>query len=359
MGSIRVLLAISVVFIHSYGFVFVGGKLAVQLFYVISGFLISFILVEAKTYVSTKDFYLNRFLRLYPAYWLIAALALTALLAAGVLSGRSLGAVGTFMQIDLVGKLSLVASNLLIFGQDWIYFTAFNEGSTHLTTNFQETELGVWTGLLVPQAWTLGVELTFYLVAPFILRKKWLVLVLLGGSLILRVTLIYAGLGLQDPWTYRFFPTELALFLLGAVSHQFLKPLYERLGLLNVRTASATTLAVFASCAFFFVLPNHAYWSLLLVAVFVISLPWLFHFQRTNQWDRRIGELSYPIYLSHMLVILVAGSALDSLGMTDPTLGRTLIFIALTVLISLGINKTVGSWVKGRRDSIKARQSNS
>ena len=41
MGTIRLLLALAVVFTHSYGYLFTGGKLAVQLFYIISGYLMS------------------------------------------------------------------------------------------------------------------------------------------------------------------------------------------------------------------------------------------------------------------------------------------------------------------------------
>jgi peptidoglycan/LPS O-acetylase OafA/YrhL len=48
MGMLRTIFAISVVFVHSYGHVFVGGRNAVQLFYIISGFLISYVLVELK-----------------------------------------------------------------------------------------------------------------------------------------------------------------------------------------------------------------------------------------------------------------------------------------------------------------------
>jgi hypothetical protein len=40
---------------------------------------------------------------------------------------------------------------------------------------------------------------------------------LLAASLALRGVLIATGIGLGDPWTYRFFPTELALFLLGSL----------------------------------------------------------------------------------------------------------------------------------------------
>ena len=68
MGTLRTLLAIAVVLVHSYGFVMVGGRNAVQLFYMISGFLISYVLVERKVYKDTISFYINRYLRLYPIY---------------------------------------------------------------------------------------------------------------------------------------------------------------------------------------------------------------------------------------------------------------------------------------------------
>ena len=56
MGSLRTFLALTVVLSHSYGHIFVGGRLAVQLFYIISGFLISYILLEANSYKSLKGF---------------------------------------------------------------------------------------------------------------------------------------------------------------------------------------------------------------------------------------------------------------------------------------------------------------
>src|SRR5437763_1126907 len=79
MGSLRTIFAIAVVFSHCWpeGIVFVGGRNAVQLFYIISGFLISFVLVEKKTYDRVRYFYLNRYLRLYPIYISTAAITLT------------------------------------------------------------------------------------------------------------------------------------------------------------------------------------------------------------------------------------------------------------------------------------------
>lgn len=86
-------------------------------------------------------------------------------------------------------------------------------------------------GLLLPQAWTLGVEISFYVIAPFVLPRRWLMAVLFAASVAIRVLLIKAGVGSVDPWTYRFFPAELMFFLVGAFTQQFVLPVYRRTAL--------------------------------------------------------------------------------------------------------------------------------
>lgn len=64
MGLLRALLALSVVFSRCGGLDLVGGRNAVQIFYMISGFLISYVVTERRMYGSTGDFYLSRYARL-------------------------------------------------------------------------------------------------------------------------------------------------------------------------------------------------------------------------------------------------------------------------------------------------------
>jgi peptidoglycan/LPS O-acetylase OafA/YrhL len=59
-----------------FGISLMSGITAVQCFYVISGFLITMILNERPEYKSLRNFYLSRYLRLWPVYILIAALTL-------------------------------------------------------------------------------------------------------------------------------------------------------------------------------------------------------------------------------------------------------------------------------------------
>ena len=71
MGLLRTIFALSVVFSHLGIYTFVGARNAVQIFYIISGFLISYILVESKNYPNIKHFYFNRILRIYPIYYFV------------------------------------------------------------------------------------------------------------------------------------------------------------------------------------------------------------------------------------------------------------------------------------------------
>lgn len=72
MGLIRLLLAISVIQAHTssfLGYSIANGLVAVQVFYIFSGFYMFMILTEK--YTSIKSFYKSRFLRIFPTYLII------------------------------------------------------------------------------------------------------------------------------------------------------------------------------------------------------------------------------------------------------------------------------------------------
>lgn len=356
MGTVRALLAISVVFFHAYGFALVGGVLAVQLFFIISGFLISYVLVEARTYGSLQSFYENRALRLFPIYFAVALAALALHLVLHTVLGIPSPVVETYQNLNDEGRLALTLTNLGVFGQDWIMFTALDQGSFGFTTDYTDTQVVVWQGLLVPQAWSLGIELSFYLIAPFVLPRMRLMLYLLAASLGLRAWLMVTGLGFTDPWSYRFFPTELAMFLFGALSHQLWMPFVKSKGWLTNRAAIWATLGILAYIAAYAFLPGRAAQHVALMAVFTLALPFLFRFQGLFRIDRRIGDLSYPIYISHMLILLPVSMAYDHLkGVTDYRgFDETLMVISLTLIASVWLNRHVGDRIEALRDRIRA-----
>ncbi|ALM84720.1 acyltransferase [Bordetella sp. N] len=342
MGLLRTLFALSVVLDHSpynQGNVLVGGRLAVQLFYVISGFLISYILNANDTYRSTARFYTNRALRIYPTYLAVAAIALAVNLVANP----------AFMQvydrIPPIADLCLVLANVFIFGQDWIMFAGIKNGLLTWTGSFANSDVPLYDGLLVPQAWTLGVELSFYLIAPFILRSLRAVLLLFVASLVLRVVLLELGVAQSDPWSYRFFPLELALFLAGALSHRLLLPFFERLSQrVRYLPETATALFVLYTLFHFSVTLNHNVRDALVLMAFATFLPLTFIFQSRYRLDKKIGQLSYPIYICHAVVMLLVAQLATYLGITNAlaiSSLNALFSIAAAWLLYQGIDRRI------------------
>ncbi len=306
MGWVRVILAFSVVGAHGRFAFSVDSVIAVQIFYMISGFLMSYILVENTRYATAWQFYLSRAMRIFPLYYVVAICAVIVYVA-----GEHSFWYGTFRDLPGEALLLLVWSNITIFFQDLTYFATVNDGVFSFSGDYRNSDRILSRGLIVPQAWTLGIELMFYLIAPFVLKSWPRILLLLVLSLGLRLIFVISGFGLADPWMHRFAATEMALFLLGAVSHRVL--------LSRVRNwfLSARLISTLSFTYIFFLLLNPVFWPnlgsnmhlnfvinyIIVIAFTFVILPVLFEFQSLNQLDRKMGELSYPIYVGHILVM--------------------------------------------------------
>ncbi len=326
MGLLRLLLACAVVFAHSgplFGLTLTGGTVAVQTFFMISGFYMALILSEK--YVgpgSLKVFVLNRVLRLFPAYWaVLLATLVSSCLAMVILDnpGRLESYVRYWEMLDITSLLFLVFVNTLIVGQDWAMFMGVDPGGAlYPLANFAQSEPQTNKFLLLPQAWSLGIELTFYAIAPFLVRRKLRDIVLLVVAAIALRYYLYTHLDLfDDPWSYRFFPLELGMFLLGALGYK----VYARYKSCDLGFLSAVLSYSFIGITFAYQFvpelgdygrfPLKIWFYYLLAAV---SIPFLFVYSKKNRVDRYIGELSYPVYISHVLVI----GALHSFGVHHP-----------------------------------------
>lgn len=316
MGVLRFLLASLVAFAHCgvplWGYIPISPVVPVELFFIISGFYMS--LVLDRKYRGVKNYSLfisNRFLRLFPVYWflLLAVVIITCI--SGFLWG-DWGRLAIFR--DFAGHFSvslslLTFSNLTILGQELALFGGLNpvNGSIYFTPDYRLADLPLFRFLLIPQAWSLSVEFLFYLVAPFLVNRGWKTIVaFILASLGLRA-FIYFGLHwANDPWLYRFFPTELALFLLGALAYK----IYLKIELLDLPkwTLVVPSLVIFAALFIHPLIPmsswtmyNAINWAIYGFAT--LALPFLFKWTRNSKFDASIGEFSYPIYLAQFIVI--------------------------------------------------------
>ena len=177
MGTIRTILAISVLVAHTNVYdnlLFVGARNAVQIFYIISGFLISYILIEKKTYSIIYNFYQNRLLRLFPIYLIILVLTFLWYL------NSNTTFFNYWLNLATFEKILSVFSNIFIVFQDYFHFIPIQNGEIQFSGH---SEKMMSQSILVGQSWTLGLEIVFYLIAPFVLGNKKILYVLLALSL--------------------------------------------------------------------------------------------------------------------------------------------------------------------------------
>lgn len=359
MGLLRILLAIAVVITHSgpiFGLKMVGGLNAVQSFYIISGFYMSLILNEKYTGAGTyKLFITNRLLRLYPIYWAVLLICFIAsFIAFKVHHGHYAGLLDPYFKYFIKGNMTwgtfftLMGSNFTLVGQDWLMFTGYHqtEGRLWFAHDFHLWDPRIEKFLLIPQAWTLGVEISFYLIAPFLVRlplKK--LLPILGATILLRIGFHAAGIT-YDPWSYRFFPLELMYFLLGTVSYH----LYCKLKTMEINKGwyqAVFVFMIFATFAYQFIPKNYYYLiKYTYNALIVGAIPFLFILTKDHTFDRWIGELSYPVYICHMLF-----RSAYSVQLFPEFMSEGITVTAYSILMAILLNKLIADPVERLRQA--------
>jgi len=269
------------------------GNYAVYGFYVLSGYLMT--LIMHKTYgfhtQGRINFAINRALRLYPIYWVTAIFSLVLIHLIGPEVVRTFNP-----DMFTPQTLKSVFENALFIFPSWLSNTVRPR--------------------LVPQAWSLTVELFFYVVICIGVSKTlfrtmvWFVL-----------SLCYVGLTyyVHTPVEYRYYPIAAASlpFSVGGLLYFF--SIHAEIRSLYVRTRLSTNMLLAA------MITNLVFWILMfqgsLVNMNIVTRVWRygqagFYLNLLlcsglifsiimggkvagvgRQVDKFIGELSYPIYL--------------------------------------------------------------
>ena len=204
LDGVRALAVLSVLVFHMDALP--GGYLGVDIFFVLSGFLITGQLLAERDRtggVSLTRFYLRRAYRLMPAFWLLALVGLTVVVVLGI---GSAGERTEFLH-------SLAASMLYV--------------NNYVQIVGQSTGAG-WLG----HTWSLSLEEQFYLVWPLVLlalcNRRWLArrlpAVLLAGVLV--VTLwrdLLDAFGASGTRTYFALDTRADALLVGCALAAWLR----------------------------------------------------------------------------------------------------------------------------------------
>ena len=351
MGTIRLALALAVVLAHTHEptvLPFVASNVAVQVFFIISGFYMAVILNEKYTGPdSYRLFITNRFLRLYPIYFIVLGITLLTCVAFAVFTGDALG-LQTWRDYahssDKGGLWLIAVTHFTIIGQDLgLFLSRTADGAFHFTKNFLISDPPVHQFYLVPQAWAMSLELCFYLIAPFLVRRHLGVMALIVGACFALKIFLFKVYDLHfDPWTYRFFPTELGLFLLGGCAYRAYEMFKPKLP--GGKFAIGAWIGLLGFTVFYRALPAmEIHGSSLRKAVYmvlaILALP--FAFQCSKHWklDRLLGELSYPLYICHMLIIWAIKHVMSDTPTTD--WGLTFVVLFLSLAWAYGLVKWV------------------
>jgi peptidoglycan/LPS O-acetylase OafA/YrhL len=297
MGLLRLFLAIVVAAGHLASLLFpdtadwrermlfgINGGAAVMMFFVVSGFLMSYVLDRkyAADTVGTLAFYRARFLRIYPLWWTMLAVVVI-FLQHGWMNHPF---------IDIASTVTLIGSDLR---------TAFADYPHQYATFPDALGLG----------WSLAVEVSFYLVAPFLLRSTRAAIIVFLAFSISRavVTWVQPDPGAWWSLNYLFFPHLLPFFLMG----HFARLIWTRLQLPTIvgpLLLAATALAFWKG--------SGTHYATAAVACFALSLPPIFAMTKDIRWMNFCGDLTYPLYLVHRPLIdggrciVVGGVDLDT-----------------------------------------------
>lgn len=350
MGLIRFLLAVSIIFGHFpiSNKLFLGAPMALHLFFMISGYSIFYVL-ETK-YLKLKDgttkYIISRIVRIYPMYLFVLVMS-ASLSLLEALRGDSSATVTLFQTyVNHIGLLiTSVISNIIIIGQDLSMFLSYNTGLNRFfwVYSFTSESFRLDRFLFLPQAWALALELYFYVLAPWFVRRSTRVLgIFLLVSFTLRVWFSLNGYPF-DPWAYRFFPTELFFFLLGGIAFRSQVSLNKLYGSMKI---NLLLLPFLISMVMFRSLPYiefHGYqvFEWVFYPVFFIFMPYLFNLNKDNPLQMLLGSLSYPMYLTQIFI----ATLVLRLHLQDPFYG--LLTLMVTIFISYLLNRYVTSRLSG------------
>jgi peptidoglycan/LPS O-acetylase OafA/YrhL len=324
MGLLRYFLALVVVIGHAPATLFskplnADGGLAVQSFYVISGFYMALIIqkyrLQTLQFTHLKNFYISRALRIYPIYWICLA-ALFLLGSLHLISTPLSPSTALESLFSLRDKTLYIFQNLFIFGLALMRFVIYDPHTQTFLLTFAGTTNRVVEHHLatigseyvaVGQAWTLSLELTFYLLVPFVLtRSRNFIIALCISSLSLKAILYYLGYSYKNyNLQVAFFPAELGVFLLGALSQMIIYPWLKTQSARFLQTTTRTCVGLLV--LYIFVLfprigsYDLKYW--LFISLTVLMLPFLFCYTSQSKLDRWLGDLSYPVYMVHYICL--------------------------------------------------------
>jgi peptidoglycan/LPS O-acetylase OafA/YrhL len=271
VGVYRLLLAMLVAVSHM-GVTFMGinpGVVAVVSFLIISGFVMTS-LIE-RTYNTPGQiglFYMDRLLRLYPQFlvYFVLSCAVIHFLLPGTPQAAAL-------------TLENIATSLPIVPLGFYMF-------------------GITVPEILPPAWSLGLEMCFYLLIPFLILYRTRGIAFALSVMVFMV----ASLGYLDTdiYGYRLLPGVLFIFLCGSYLYRA-----QARGLWIASISMAVAALMFLAIVVG-IIPRRPFNAEVTLGI-ALGLPAVFLLSRLkhHRLDEFLGNISYGVFLNHFVVMYV------------------------------------------------------
>jgi len=290
-----------------YGKILRSGNLAVDLFIIISGFVIFFLLDNKNE--SYARFVTRRFFRLWPLFILLFLVAIPLSLVS--ISNRTLLS-GFYPETVIINDLAISRINSY-----WEYLWS------HIALHLPMLH-GIAPSSIVPNApfaflgpaWSISLEWQFYLIAPLAMlaiQYKWKWIPALIGLGCVLSYLIFRMV--PEMHSGGFLPMHIQYFFIGTLSYFILKWILEQSPAMEMLPIGVTV-----SC--FLLIIGGKDLALIPLAIWIVFFCFLVNSKKTTRpvssryfgliFDNPIviylGKISYSIYLSHYLVIILSQS---------------------------------------------------
>lgn len=331
LGIWRFVLASAVMASHLWNPAFPdAGRHAVAGFFVISGFLITKIANEVYA-ERPVEFVINRFLRIYPTYWFCTALC-----------------IGIYHAFPETIKLPTgLATNYPSTTFSWINNIA-------LVSYFKGN------GLIIAQAWSLDIEICFYLVIGLATsRSRAITLVLFA------LTTIYSALSVigVTKFSFYFTPQSCAFLFFGGSVAYFYAPRVEASGSIVISAGVAYAVSMFVLPFMVSEAWGQVQSDLLLFLSGGASVLLLLTLRQVNvrvgdtarEFFDWLGKLSYPVFLLHLFLTVPVASVI---GVSNRPL-LLVVTYAITIAVSAVIVRyieapveVVRTWLRGSASDV-------
>jgi peptidoglycan/LPS O-acetylase OafA/YrhL len=166
----------------------------------------------------------------------------------------------------------------------------------------------------------------------FIKNRKYIYYIFIA-SLLIRIYLLQHGKA-EDPWSYRFFPSELALFMLGAMAYSLYKKIRFDSNPELFQNLGAIMLTLVVGYIFFFrnIAANYEFDKGIFYLMLAAFIPFIFYLSKDNKFDQFIGNLSYPIYLLWGLRIDITPKIMSLLNSQNQDIEGLVRYSSITIM---------------------------